>query len=124
MAVLPREGRISYRALQRRCDLDDADLDAVKGERIEANQLARDETGRILAWAEQAATTAPPTTAQAGPPGAVPGVQTPQEASAPGAPSVPEAERRQLTGLCCDLAAATRLARQRDPEDLRDVIRA
>jgi TOMM system kinase/cyclase fusion protein len=124
IAVLQREGRISYRALQRRFDLDDAYLDDVKVELIEAKQLARDENGRILVWAEQADTTAPPTTAQEGPPGSVPGVQTPQEASAHVAPSVPEAERRQLTVLFCDLADSTRLARQLDPEDLRDVIRA
>jgi len=59
--VLQREGRISYRALQRRFDLDDAYLDDVKVELIEAKQLARDENGRILVWAEQATTTAPPT---------------------------------------------------------------
>src|SRR4029453_8504582 len=33
-------------------------------------------------------------------------------------------ERRQLTVLFCDLADSTPLARQLDPEDLRDVIRA
>ena len=59
--VLQREGRISYRALQRRFDLDDAYLDDVKVELIEAKQLARDENGRILVWVEQAATTAAPT---------------------------------------------------------------
>jgi len=35
-----------------------------------------------------------------------------------------EAERRQLTVLFCDLADSTRLSRQLDPEDLREVIRA
>jgi class 3 adenylate cyclase/DNA-binding winged helix-turn-helix (wHTH) protein len=35
-----------------------------------------------------------------------------------------EAERRQLTVLFCDLVDSTRLARQRDPEDWRDVVRA
>jgi len=122
--VLQREGRISYRALQRRFDLDDAYLDDVKIELIEAKQLANDENGRILVWVEQTATTAPPTTAQAGPPGFLPAVQRPQEASAHVAPGVPEAERRQLTVLFCDLADSTRLARQLDPEDLREVIRA
>jgi class 3 adenylate cyclase len=124
IAVLQREGRISYRALQRRFDLDDAYLDDVKVELIEAKQLARDENGRILVWAEQAATTAPPTTAQEGPPGSVPGVQTPQEASAHVTPRVPEAERRQLTVLFCDLVDSTALASQLDPEDLREVVRA
>src|SRR6266511_6301918 len=122
--VLQREGRISYRALQRRFDLDDAYLDDVKVELIEAKQLARDENGRILVWAEQAATTVPPPIAQEGPPGSLPGVQMPQEASAPVAPRVPEAERRQLTALFCDVVDSTVLARQLDPEDLREVVRA
>src|ERR671937_754369 len=60
IAVLQREGRISYRALQRRFDLDDAYLDDVKVELIEAKQLARDENGRILVWVAPAATTVPP----------------------------------------------------------------
>src|SRR5215831_3687392 len=122
--VLQREGRISYRALQRRFDLDDAYLDDVKVELIEAKQLARDENGRILVWAEQAVTTAPPPIAQEGPHGSLPAVQMPQEASAPGAPSVPEAERRQLTVLFCDLVDSTMLASQLDPEELRAVVRA
>jgi predicted ATPase/class 3 adenylate cyclase len=122
--VLQREGRISYRALQRRFDLDDAYLEDVKVELIEAKQLARDENGRILVWTEKAATTVPPTTAQEGPPGSLPVVQTSQEASAHVAPSVPEAERRQLTVLFCDLVDSTVLARQLDPEDLREVVRA
>jgi len=122
--VLQREGRISYRALQRRFDLDDAYLDDVKVELIEAKQLARDENGRILVWAEQETTTAPPPIAQEGPPGSWPGVQRPPEASAHVAPSIPEAERRQLTVLFCDLVDSTGLARQLDPEDLREVVRA
>jgi class 3 adenylate cyclase/predicted ATPase len=123
IVVLQHERRISYRALQRRFDLDDAYLDDVKVELIEAKQLARDENGRILVWAEQAATTAPPPTQQESP-GSLPADQAPQEASAPVASSTPEAERRQLTVLFCDLADSTPLARQLDPEDLREVIRA
>jgi hypothetical protein len=38
--------------------------------------------------------------------------------------SAPEAERRQLTGLFCDLVDSTVLAGQVDPEHLREVIRA
>jgi class 3 adenylate cyclase/predicted ATPase len=38
--------------------------------------------------------------------------------------STPEAERRQLTVMFCDLADSTQLAQQLDPEDLRAVIRA
>ena len=36
----------------------------------------------------------------------------------------PEAERRQLTVLFCDLVDSTRLSQQLDPEDLRHVVRA
>jgi hypothetical protein len=38
--------------------------------------------------------------------------------------SVPEAERRQLTVLFCDLVDSTQLSSQLDPEDLRTVVRA
>src|SRR5437660_1357052 len=47
---------------------------------------------------------------------------------APGAPPpapllAPEAERRHLTGLFCDLVDSTRLAEHLDPEELREVVR-
>jgi class 3 adenylate cyclase len=42
----------------------------------------------------------------------------------PPAAAPPEAERRQLTVLFCDLVDSTALASQLDPEDLRDVVRA
>jgi class 3 adenylate cyclase len=37
---------------------------------------------------------------------------------------VPEAERRQLTVLFCDLVDSTVLASQLDPEEWREVVRA
>jgi class 3 adenylate cyclase len=39
-------------------------------------------------------------------------------------PPPPEAERRQLTVMFCDLAGSTPLSEQLDPEDLREVMRA
>src|SRR5262245_58710399 len=36
----------------------------------------------------------------------------------------PEAERRQLTVMFCDLVGSTALAAQLDPEELREVVRA
>ena len=51
-------------------------------------------------------------------------VQSPQEVSPPVARGTPEAERRQLTVLFCDLVDSTVLASQLDPEDLREVVRA
>ncbi len=38
-------------------------------------------------------------------------------------PDVPDAERRQLTVLFCDLVGSTALSGQLDPEDLREVVR-
>ena len=38
--------------------------------------------------------------------------------------SAPEAERRQLTVMFCDLVGSTHLASQLDPEDWREVVRA
>jgi class 3 adenylate cyclase len=45
----------------------------------------------------------------------------PPETALP-APPPPEAERRQLTVLFCDLVDSTRLARQLDPEEWHDVV--
>ena len=57
-------------------------------------------------------------------PPALSAVQSPQEVSPPVARGTPEAERRQLTVLFCDLVDSTVLASQLDPEDLREVVRA
>lgn len=51
IALLQRQGRVSYGALKRRFKLDDAYLEDLKIELIEAQHLARDEDGRILVWA-------------------------------------------------------------------------
>src|SRR5262249_38505517 len=47
-----------------------------------------------------------------------------QRAPAPSLPQLPEAERRQLTVLFCDLVDSTVLASQLDPEEWREVVRA
>src|SRR4029453_4258783 len=48
--LLRSRGRVSYRALQRHFGLDDAYLDDLKVEMIDAQYLARDEHGSILVW--------------------------------------------------------------------------
>ena len=55
IAFLQHQGRILYGALKRRFGLDDAYLEDLKIELIEAQQLARDENGRILVWVGQSA---------------------------------------------------------------------
>jgi class 3 adenylate cyclase len=49
---------------------------------------------------------------------------TPQAASSAPEPRSPDAERRQLTVMFCDLVDSTRLSSQLDPEEYRDVVRA
>ena len=49
-ALLQREQRFSYRALQRRFALAAADLEALKDELIYAKRLAVDEDDRVLVW--------------------------------------------------------------------------
>ena len=48
LALLQREQRLSYRALQRRFALEEADLEALKDELIYAKRLAVDEDNRVL----------------------------------------------------------------------------
>jgi hypothetical protein len=54
--LLRREGRVSYRALRRRFDLDEEYLEDVKAEIIQAKRLAMDEEGAVLVWTGDAAT--------------------------------------------------------------------
>jgi class 3 adenylate cyclase/predicted ATPase len=126
MAMLQRRGRVAYRTLQVQFNLDDNALEALKDELLYAQQLARDEDGRVLVWtggAETPPSPPPRSTTHASQP-------TTQEASLPRTapravtPSTPEAERRQLTVLFCDLVDSTPLASLLDPEDLREVVRA
>ncbi len=49
--MLRRRGRLTYRALKRQFDLDDAYLEDLKEELIEGQQVAVDEHGKVLVWA-------------------------------------------------------------------------
>jgi class 3 adenylate cyclase len=111
LALLQHQGRVSYGALKRRFDLDDTHLDDLKAELIDARRVAVDEEGRVLVWRVLTRATPAP-----GP--------SPQAPPLPAAPLTDEAERRQLTVMFCDLVDSMGLAGQRDPEDLREVIRA
>ncbi len=51
VVLLQRDGRVTYRALKRRFDLDDDYLTDLCGEIIKAKRVAVDETGEVLVWA-------------------------------------------------------------------------
>jgi hypothetical protein len=108
LALLRQRGRVSYRALKRQFDLDDDALADLQEELLYAHHPVVDEDGRGLVWTGAAGSIAAP---------------PPQDEPAASAPRPPEAERRQLTVLFCDLLDSTRLSRQRDPEDYREVVR-
>jgi class 3 adenylate cyclase len=125
--LLKRQGRVSYRALKMRFNLDDEYLDVLKEELIDAQRIAMDEGGRILVWVgeseEVSVSTSPPIQAESQPPAQQD--QPPQKSEPlPTTPHIPEAERRQLTVMFSDLVDSTRLSSQLDPEDWRDVVRA
>ncbi len=113
--LLQRQRRVSYRALKRRFALDEEYLEDLKAELIDAQQVAVDEAGKVLVWTGEAGTT-PEATRQPSPPL--------QPEATPTMPRTPDAERRQLTVLFCDLVDSTALASQLDPEELREVVRA
>ena len=50
VGLLVLEQRLSYQALKRLFDLDDAYLEDIKVELIDVRQLARDHEGRMLVW--------------------------------------------------------------------------
>ena len=122
LAFLQQERRVAYRVLKRQFQLDDELLADLKDDLIYAKKLAVDEDGRVLVWTggmSSAPTTASPMPLPA--PSAVPPAHV---GASPGGPATPDAERRQLTVLFCDLVDSTALSGQLDPEDLREVVRA
>jgi TOMM system kinase/cyclase fusion protein len=122
VALLQQEHRVAYRILKRRLQLDDETLEDLKDDLIYAKKLAVDEEGRVLVWT--GGTSSAPPTASPVPLPTTPEVSPAQVGAAPVAPPTPEAERRQLTVMFCDLVDSTRLSSQLDPEEYRDVVRA
>ena len=115
--LLRRRGRVTYGALKLQFGLDNEQLEVLKDEIIAAQRLARDEEGRILIWIGDA---------QAGTSQVAQATQPPatQDPPSPQTAPPPDAERRQLTVMFCDLVDSTKLSSQLDPEEYRDVVRA
>src|SRR5262245_37041768 len=121
--LLQRRGRVTYNALKLQFHLDDDQLAVLKDELLYAHPQVVDDAGRGLRWTDDTgATQAPVPSPTPQPIGQAD--SPPQDASPRHTPRPPEAERRQLTVLFCDLADSTRLAGQLDPEDLREVVLA
>src|SRR5262245_6949755 len=129
-ALLQREGRVTYRGLQLEFGLDDALLEDLRAELILARGVAADEDGRILVWTGEPGgplprpATRPRDLSPIWKPVAAFADQSEPDAEPVPSRSAPEAERRQLTVMFCDLVGSTDLSGRLDPEDLREVVRA
>ena len=114
LALLRQRGRVSYRALKRQFDLDDAYLDDLKVEIIEVAQCAVDQEGTMLVWTGKEALDAalaprqPQSPLAYTPPYLAEKILTSRRAL--------EGERKQVTVLFADLKGSTELIRDLDPE--------
>jgi class 3 adenylate cyclase len=126
IAMLQRRGRLTYGALKRQFQLDDAYLDDVKAELIEGQRVAVDEDGRVLVWTGDTIT-APTVSSKP--------VEAPVQAHAPLTYTPPylaekiltsrsalEGERKQVTVLFADLKGSTELIEGLDPEEARTLL--
>ncbi len=123
IAMLQRRGRVTYRALKRQFNLDDAFLEDLTVELIKGQRLARDEDGEVLVWTGDAAAPVapiptPPATAPDPlvytPPYLVEKILTTRIAM--------EGERKQVTVLFADLKGSTELIRDLDPEAAQQLL--
>src|SRR5438034_851429 len=128
VALLQREGRVSYRMLKRRFSLDDDYLEDIKEEVIYAKRLAVDEDSKVLVWIGGGQVTAPRTVTPPLPQS--PANYTPQhlagriraEQAAMEARGTADGERKTITALFADLKGSTALLEGLDPEAARALI--
>jgi class 3 adenylate cyclase len=113
LELLRREGRVSYRALKRRFDLDEDYLEDLKAEIIQAKKLAVDEDGAVLVWTGDAAMASD----QERPPLSYTPVYLAEKILTSRAAL--EGKRNQVTVLFADLKGSTELIEGLDPEEAR-----
>ena len=131
--LLRQRGRVTYRSLKLRYQLDDELLAGVTDELIKAERVAADENGEVLVWTgteiedEKAKRVKGEKEKDFGPfDRAHLCLRHWRRQDRLGTPDTGHsvAERRQLTVMFCDLVDSTALSAQLDPEELREVIRA
>src|SRR5499427_1682798 len=128
IAMLQRQGRVSYRALKRQFDLDEGYVEDVKLELIEVHRVAVDQDNTMLVWTGGATT--PP------PPAAAPGADRGRQLDTAPLTYMPpylaekilttrtalEGERKQVTVLFADIKGSTELIAGLDPEEARTLL--
>jgi class 3 adenylate cyclase len=118
--LLRREGRVSYRAIKRRFDLDDDDLEDLKAEIIQAKKLAVDEDGAVLVWTGDSTAAPALVSAQERPPLSYTPTYLAEKIFTSRAAL--EGERKQVTVLFADLKGSTELIEGLDPEEARKLL--
>jgi len=121
--LLRSRGRMSYRALKLQFNLDDEYLDALKEEVLYSQPQVVDDKGKGLIWTGEVETKPQSISTPLAKPEVAREAQ-PSQSEPPSEPPTPDAERRQLTVMFCDLVGSTTLSGQLDPEDYREVLRA
>ena len=127
VAILQSRGRVSYRALQRQFELDEAYLADLKDELLYAYSQVVEDEGRGLVW--------PRETAEASTPVAVSPIADQASMRTPHAYTPPylaekiltsrgalEGERKQVTVLFADIKDSTELIKDLDPEDAQKLL--
>ena len=124
IALLQRQGRVSYGALKRRFKLDDDYLEDLKVELIEAQGLAADEQGRILIWLGSPAAAPLPTAPFVRDTAEAPLAYTPPYLTEKilASRAALEGERKQVTVLFADTKGSMELIQGLDPEDARRLL--
>ena len=132
--LLQQRGRVTYRSLKLRYQLDDELLAGVTDELISAERVAVDEDGKVLVWTGaspvpgspfHASGSLPPT-----PHSLPPAAYTPPylaeciraEQAAMEACGLSDGERKTITALFADLKGSTALIEGLDPEEARAII--
>src|SRR5581483_11726781 len=135
LALLQREGRMSYRALKRQFSLDDEYIEDLKGELIDAKRTAIDEDGKVLVWTGaspvlNSQSPVPGSTQPLTPPSSSPIRYTPPhlvqrilaEQAAMEARNTPGGERKAITVLFADIKGSMSLIEDLDPEEAQQLI--
>jgi class 3 adenylate cyclase/predicted ATPase len=120
--LLQQRGRVTYRSLKLRYQLDEESLAGITDELIKAERVAADEDGEVLVWTgkerEKETEKQRIGESERGP------IVSANARRQTLDPRSTAGERRQLTVMFCDLVGSTALSTQLDPEELREVIRA
>ena len=128
MALLQRQSRVSYRALKRQFDLDEAYVEDLKLELIEVHQVAVDQDNTMLVWTGGVAAPSPAAaeavSVQARTPDAAPLTYTPPHLTDKILAARPAlaGERKQVTVLFADIKDSTELIKDLDPEAAQQLL--